>query len=76
MVAIQNDIAAEMGSKLKAARVSKLTPQAKRLLGVGLAIVGGMALMAVGSLPERFAAAMPSLDELENWLVWRESRSF
>lgn len=34
------------------------------------------ALVILGDMPDRFAAASPVIADLEDWLIWRDMQTF
>jgi len=45
------------------------SPAARQVLGLALAVIGLAALAVLGTAPDRFAAATPSIADLEAWLI-------
>jgi len=60
----------------KSAVLKPFKPATRLLIGLGLAVIGLTALAILGDTPDRFAAATPTIADLEDWLVWGDFQSF
>ena len=55
-------------------KTSLASPAARLLAGVLLGAVALASLVILSDAPAHVADALPSLDDLERWLVWGDSR--
>lgn len=62
--------------KFKSAAQRRLKPVTRMLIGLGLTCAGLIVLAVLGYAPDRFATATPMMADLEDWLMWRDLRSF